>query len=141
MIRLCLVAMLLLAACGTGEPVMVDTSERAPATPDSTASPAPPPDLTVLIGAIDAGLAGTRYEGAALADPETFISTGRVICEKVDTGARVDQVLSAYLGALAEVETDDTDAERARVAGVVAGASLEVLCPEHLGAVTSAEAS
>lgn len=137
----------MLAACGTGgeespsdqdpgpaPPVTAATTTEAPAAGATTSvspEPAPTPDLTVFIAAINDAMAGTSYEDAALEDAEVFIAVGRLFCELLDEGATVDEVLSEYLDALIDPETGTVAEDDSLVAGVVMGASIEVLCPQH----------
>jgi hypothetical protein len=101
---------------------------RAPSTSTTTVAP---PDFTRFIAAVDAVLADTSYQNAALADPEVFIATGQLFCELLDDGATTDDVLSEHLDALAAVsEGEITDADTA-ASGVVLGASIAIICPHH----------
>lgn len=115
------------------------TSEVGSTQPTSTAVPASTtiasleetPDLAVFIAAVDEAMEGTSYEGAALDDPEVFIGVGQLFCELLDDGATIDEVLGEYLDALADEETGVVADDDAMVAGVLLGASIEVLCPQH----------
>lgn len=138
--------MLVAAACGSDGGVAADTNPTAPSTAADTTPTAPstaagattttatattvPPDLEVFIAALDESLEGTSYEGAPLEDPEVFIGVGQHFCELLAEGLTVDEVLTEYLTALEKpdggVSEDDTF-----VSGIVMGASLEILCPEH----------
>lgn len=88
------------------------------------------PALAVYLAAIDDGLAGTKHEGEAFVDPETFIVTGRLFCELLDQGLEIEAVLQAYAAALGssgeQVDTDDY-----LLGGVVLGAAVKLVCPRH----------
>lgn len=145
---------MLLASCSTGEqspqtslgtvqptaaPVETSTTATAAAStsqlpdpsPTTAAPPTAVPDLTVFIAAIDDALEGTTYEGAALDDPEVFIGVGQLFCELLSEGTTVDAVLTEYLTALEDDATRTVAEDDAFVAGVIMGASIEAICPEH----------
>ncbi len=138
----------LVAACGTGtspsggtaEPTSVPRSS-APSAPETPATGTPPardhaaveavPDLAVLIATIEATLEGTSYEGAALETPEVFIATSQLFCELLDEGVDPDEILGDYLDRLSDGGAGSPSDEEALLAGVLLGASSEVVCPEH----------
>ncbi len=91
----------------------------------------PPPDLAVFIAAVNEALEGTSYQDAALSDPEVFIGVGQLFCELLDEGDTVDGVLGDYLDALADEESGAAGDDDVLAAGVLMGASIEVLCPAH----------
>jgi hypothetical protein len=106
------------------------TLQTAPTTTQVDA-PEDPPDLTLFIAAVDAALENTTYVDAALTDPEVFIATGQLFCELLDSGLSHDAALGEHLDALAAAGDGSIRDEDAVAAGVVMGASLEVICPHH----------
>lgn len=61
-------------------------------------------------------------------DEQVLLSQGRLVCEKLDNGATVNELL---LGAGFEAMTLDTDAGKA---GFLMGAAVRELCPRHIPA-------
>ncbi len=140
--------MLVAAACGSDSEPAATSDPSAPTTtgatttidaPATTSFPSMaeatattiPPDLAVFIAAVDEGLEDTTYEDAALNDPEVFIGVGQLFCELLAEGLTVDAVLTEYLSALENPDDGSIADDDALVSGVLMGASLEVLCPEH----------
>jgi hypothetical protein len=132
---------LVLSACRSGAEPVADppgttaassrsTSQLSPTTVSGGASQ-DPPDLTLFIAAVDAALQDTVYAEAALTDPEVFIATGQLLCELMDAGMSGDEALGEHLDALAAVGGGSIREADAVAAGVVMGASLEVICPHH----------
>lgn len=93
------------------------------------------PDLSVFIATIEAAMEGTSYEGAALEDPEVFIATAQLFCELLDQGMTADEVLGQYLDRLSEGDAAAASDDDVRLAGVLLGASVEVVCPRHRDSV------
>jgi hypothetical protein len=84
----------------------------------------------VFIATLEELLAGTSYEGEALNEPDVFVATGRLFCERLDDGDSVDDLLTAYLDQLAggvDIATDD----ELVLAGALLGAAVAALCPNH----------
>ena len=95
-------------------------------------------DLAVFIAALEAGLKDTRYAGTALSDPEVYIATGQLFCEELDLGADPALMLSDYLDILTEGDIESAHDDDLIVAGLLLGVAVEVMCPEHSGALTAA---
>ena len=90
--------------------------------------------MTVFIATLEELLVGTVYEGEALNEPDLFVATGRLFCERLDQGDGADDLLSAYLDELVggvEAATDDDLV----LTGALLGGAVGVLCPEHADAV------
>lgn len=111
------------------------TSATAPSSTTSSSSATlgseSTPDLVAFVAAVNEAAIGTSYEDAALVDPEVFIGVGQLFCELLGDGLTVDAVLVEYLTALEDEETGTIDDDDALITGVLMGASLEILCPEH----------
>ena len=143
------VGCLVLAACSSGveagSAAVPEEGPSLPATTDSVTTtlpsrptattagpsattPAAVPELEVFIAAIDAALVDTTYAGAAFDDPEVFLATGQLMCEMLDEGAAVDDVLSAHLDALADSMPEGLGDDEATLSGVVLGAAVEAIC-------------
>lgn len=143
-------AVVVLAACGSSETAGSDPSvvpEASSTTASSSMSATARtitttsggevephegvPDLGVLIATIEAAMKGTSYEGAALEEPEVFVATAQLFCEMLDQGMTGDQVLGEYLDRLSDGGAAGASDEEVRLAGVLLGVSVEVICPEH----------
>jgi hypothetical protein len=150
-----LLTVLALAACGGGPSTAAPgmdagtTAGSAPPTstsgaPDTTGvvtttdprvSEAAPDDaVVVFIAAVEETLTGTSYEGAALADPDVFVATGRLFCDQLDAGDDIDTVLARYLTELAG-GVDAAGDDELVLAGAVLGAATVSLCLDHAAAV------
>ncbi|MDH3306873.1 MAG: DUF732 domain-containing protein [Acidimicrobiia bacterium] len=141
--------MVLVSACGSGAATVAPITDPAvapsievPATtttgtpgfPDSTTTTTTP-DLAVFIAALAAALADTTYEGTPLSDPEVYIATGQLFCERLSAGSTPENVLAGYLNILTEGEIGNATADQVSLAGVLLGVSVEVLCPEEIDAL------
>jgi hypothetical protein len=141
-ITLCVV----LASCATTGEASPSPAARTPTSSTTTRATAPSsttssssatlgtestPDLVAFVAAVNEAAIGTSYEDAALAEPEVFIGVGQLFCELLGDGLTVDAVLVEYLTALEDEETGTIDDDDALITGVLMGASLEILCPEH----------
>ncbi len=145
-----LVLALLVTGCGssrsgTGDPTAASqetaSSSGASVTPSSSSTTAASStstettvaadeDLIVFIATLEEPLAGTSYEGEALNEPDVFVATGRLFCERLDDGDSLDDLLTTYLEQLAggvDIATDD----ELVLAGALLGASVATLCTEH----------
>lgn len=119
----------LTASSTTGVSSVPDTTSTTP--PEEPESAGTVPDLSVLIATIESAMEGTSYEGAALEEPEVFIATAQLFCELLERGMTADEVLSEYLDRISEGDAADATNEEVRLAGVLLGASVEVVCPEQ----------
>lgn len=123
-----------LSSTSTTVAASLATTTSLPADAQSTTTVAPaPPDFTRFIAAVDAALADSAYAGAALSDPEVFVATGQLFCELLDDGASEDDILSEHLDALAAVGDGEVRDADAAATGIVLGASIETICPQHAG--------
>lgn len=97
----------------------------------ATANPADEfvPDYSVLIATIESAMEGTSYEGAALEDPEVFIATAELFCDLLEEGMTQDELLAEYLDRLSDGGDTDVDEDDGLMAGVLLGASVEIVCP------------
>ncbi len=68
----------------------------------------------------------------ALEDPEGVIGTAVLFCDLLGQGLTVEEVMTAYVGAVSDrdpmqvVTTDEL-----RLGGVILGAGVEIICPEY----------
>ena len=86
-------------------------------------------DFAIFLAAVDVALAGTSYDGVVLGDADVFVAIGQLMCERLDVGVSAEDTLSEFLDALqieGTVAADDTTAT-----GVVFGAAIETICPQH----------
>ena len=89
------------------------------------------PDYAALIATIESAMEGTAYQGAALEDPEIFIATSELFCDLLDEGMTTDLLLAAYLDRLSDGGVVEVDEDDGQMAGVLLGASIEIVCPEY----------
>jgi hypothetical protein len=135
---------LLLAGCsgqadqtGTTPPTTVSsTSTEPPTEPESSTTLSQPtsdsvPDYAVLIATVEAAMEETAYDGAALEDVEVFIATAELFCDLLDEGMTTDELLADYLDRISDGGTVEVDEDDGLMAGVLLGAAIEVVCPEH----------
>ncbi|MFH1331078.1 MAG: DUF732 domain-containing protein [Actinomycetota bacterium] len=111
----------------------------APSTSAGTTTAAPfastvEEDLVGFLATLEELLVGTSYEGEALNEPDVFVATGRLFCERLDKSDSADDVLSAYLDELAGGVGAASDDELV-LAGALLGAAVGALCPEHAALV------
>ncbi len=144
---------LLVAACGgtpagtTTQVAPVDTPTSTPPTTaaETTTTDAPPHDIpaaALFLAAVDDGLRDTTYQGAAFEDPEGFLATGALFCDLMDQGLTIPEVVEAYTAALIQADSADTvSADDLLLGGVILGASVRILCPQHTGQLDSITAT
>ena len=89
------------------------------------------PDYAALIATIESAMEGTAYQGAALEDPEIFIATSELFCDLLDEGMTTDLLLVEYLDRLSDGGVVEVDEDDGQMAGVLLGASIEIVCPEY----------
>ena len=89
------------------------------------------PDYAALIAAVESAMESTTYEGAALEDPEVFIATAELFCDLLEEGMTAEELLTEYLDRLSDGGLVDVDEEDGLMAGVLLGASIEIVCPEQ----------
>lgn len=117
----------------------VTTLPESPPPPSSTstatAPPAPttttePPEFALFLTSLESALTGTRYADEVFNEADVFVAIGQLMCERLDGGETVDEVLARLVGALDE---DEATPEETVAIGVVFGVAIEVLCPTHAG--------
>ena len=91
------------------------------------------PDYSALIASVESAMEGTTYEGAALEDPEVFIATAEVFCDLLAEGMTQEELLAEYLDRLSNEGELEVDEDDGLMAGVLLGASIEIVCPESSG--------
>ena len=89
------------------------------------------PDYAALIAAIESAMESTAYEGAALEDPEVFIATAEVFCDLLREGMTTEELLAEYLDRLSDGGVVEVDEDDGLMAGVLLGASMEIVCPKY----------
>lgn len=138
-------AAMLLAACNSqdGEtPATAEltagssSSESAQPSPTSTTHSIDPsndfvPDYAALVATVEVAMEGTAYEGAAVEDVEVFVATAELFCDLLGEGMTTDQVLADYLDRLSDGGEIEVDEDDGLMAGVLLGAAVEIVCPEH----------
>ena len=140
---LLLAGALLVGACGgegdVADTTIASTAPEAPTTPSTTTSTTSKavaaeefvPDYAALVAAVESAMEGTAYEGAALEDPEVFIATSELFCDLLDEGMTTEQLLAEYLDRLSDGGAVEVDEDDGLMAGVLLGASIEIVCPEY----------
>jgi ABC-type transport system substrate-binding protein len=89
------------------------------------------PDYAALIAAIESAMESTAYEGAALEDPEVFIATAELFCDLLREGMTTEELLAEYLDRLSDGGVVEVDEDDGLMAGVLLGASMEIVCPKY----------
>ena len=89
------------------------------------------PDYAALVAAIESAMESTAYEGAALEDPEVFIATAELFCDLLREGMTTEELLEEYLDRLSDGGVVEVDEDDGLMAGVLLGASMEIVCPEN----------
>lgn len=89
------------------------------------------PDYAALVAAIESAMESTAYEGAALEDPEVFIATAELFCDLLREGMTTEELLAEYLDRLSDGGVVEVDEDDGLMAGVLLGASMEIVCPEY----------
>lgn len=140
-------ALIAVLAAGCSSPAAVTTTTPPPATattapPDVSVTTFPAtsttlaaedfPAAALFLAAVDDALASTSYAGAAFEDPEGFLATGVVFCDLLDEGLTIEETVDAYAAALVEAAPEEgVDAEDLLLGGVVLGAAIRLICPQH----------
>ena len=116
-------------AVGGGESSQDSTTSTSADTPDDA--------LLVQVGVVefievlDALLADTSYADAMIDDPEVFVATGRLFCERLDDGDTPIELLTEYIGTIYDGDPDDAPEELLDLSGWLLGTSVGYLCPQH----------
>jgi hypothetical protein len=85
-----------------------------------------------FVAALDGLIEGTTYEHALLDDPEVFVATGMLLCERLSESADPADVLTEYIETLTQGSIDEADDDSLLFAGWILGAAVGNLCPEHI---------
>jgi len=112
----------------------VESTATTGLTPGDTVPREDVPPLALYLAAIDRGLMGTEYEGDVYLDPDSYVSVGRLFCALLDADVTPTEVLESYIGALEE-ESGELSDDDLVLGGVILGASVQLICPEYLGAL------
>ena len=76
-------------------------------------------------------LAGTPYQEALLEDPEVFVATGLLFCERIGNGTNPIDLLSEYIATVHDGDPADAPPELLDLSGWVLGVAVGYLCPQH----------
>ncbi len=124
------------AAPTTFAPTTTSMATTTTVSPPPTSTTEVPdfPAAALFLTAVDEALAGTSYEGAAVQDPEAFLSMAAVFCDLLDDELSLEEVLDAYTAALIEgsAEGGTVEADDLLLGGVIVGAGIRLICPQHL---------
>lgn len=89
-----------------------------------------------FVAVLDDLFEGTEYREALAEDPEIFVATGLLFCNRLDGGATPSQVLNEYVETLTGVGIADADVGVLDLAGWIMGVAVGQLCLEHTDLVT-----
>jgi hypothetical protein len=92
---------------------------------------APQDPVVEFIALVEAAIADTRYAGQALAEPDVFVATGRLLCDSLTSGHGPETVVRDYVEALEGVPVAAASDDSLVLAGGLLGAAVATLCPEH----------
>ena len=136
-----LVLALSLVGCSDGGVTSTSTAPSSTMSPTSTTVPPSSttqptgstedlPALALYLAAIERGVEGTELEGAAFEEPEALIGTGILFCGLLDEGVSPVDVLRGWVAALSAEGATPLEDELL-LGGVVLGAAVRFICPEH----------
>lgn len=120
--------------------VLPATTSTAPPAVTTTAIPSTSttlaaedfPAAALFLAAVDDALASTSYAGAAFDDPEGFLATGVLFCDLLDGGLTIEETVDAYTATLVAAAPDEgVQADDLLLGGVVLGAAIRIICPQH----------
>lgn len=121
-------------------PVETTTTQTTNAeTPDST-STTNPVDLdeaevsdAVLdyLTAVEELLVDTAHEDAVSENPEVFVATGFLLCEKLTEGEAPADILTVYVETLTGNGIEEAADDDLALAGSILGSAVGYLCPQH----------
>lgn len=74
---------------------------------------------------------GSIYEDLVIEDPEVFVATGFLFCERLTDGGTPSDLLTEYVANLHDGELDDAPGEVLDMSGWILGTAVGYLCPEH----------
>lgn len=64
-------------------------------------------------------------------DPEVFIATAELFCDLLREGMTTEELLAEYLDRLSDGGVVEVDEDDGLMAGVLLGASMEIVCPDY----------
>lgn len=131
-----------LSACASASPLVtleppspeVSTSAELPSAgtiPPDTIASTDIPLLATFLASVGDAMEGTTEEGVAFEDPAGVIGTAVLFCDLLDRGLSVEDVMTAYVAALADGDPARAVGEdELKLGGVILGAGVETICPE-----------
>lgn len=146
-----LMAIVSVAACGESGTSESTTTQHvavtaAPTTagPGTSTSTTPPKTTTTsttldnadeaildFVADVEELLVDTEYEDLVAEDPEVFIATGLLFCERLDGGVSPEDLLIEYVGNLTGDDIAAADDDTLTLAGSILGTAVGYLCSEH----------
>ena len=84
-----------------------------------------------FVEVLDEFLADTTYTDAVIDDPEVFVATGLLLCERLDDGDNPIGLLAEYISTFHDGDPDDAPEELLDLSGWLLGTSVGYLCPQH----------
>ncbi len=88
-------------------------------------------EVLEFVAALDEFVAGSVYEEALGEDPEVFVATGLLFCERLGAGDDPVDLLTEYVTTLSGGDPDSAPDELLDLSGWLLGVSVGYLCPEH----------
>jgi hypothetical protein len=106
-----------------------DPTSPDAAPPNTIEAAANGPAYDVFIAAVAHAVIGTRFEDSPFEEPEIFVSTGLLMCERLSAGFGPDEVTLEYLTELTGGDPSDADDDQLVLTGALLGAAEVALCP------------
>ncbi len=88
-------------------------------------------EVLAYLAAVEELLGATAYANAVVEDPDVFLATGFVFCERLTEGEEPDDILRFYVETLTGSDIDEADDDALDLAGTILGTAVGFLCPEH----------
>lgn len=87
--------------------------------------------VLAYVAALGELLDGTRYNDGLDEDPEVFVATGLLFCERLDNGVSPSEVLREYVAVSFDGDPEDAPGELLDLSGWILGVAVGVFCPDH----------
>lgn len=131
--RLGVLIVLVMAACGSGESTPSSTPTASATTSTSTtttvSSDGRPSDaqIGIFVANLIETLGSETYAVAIEEDPLPFVTSGALMCELLSSGSSPTQVLDQFLASFGPAPSDADSA----LAGALLGSAVNAFCPQH----------
>lgn len=88
-------------------------------------------DVVAFVSDLAVLLKDSPYADALEEDPEVFVATAKLLCERLSANEPPFEVLADYLGLLTDGSVDDAPEEVIDLAGWMFGEAVGTFCPEY----------